>query len=140
MKGWQTPTPSSIRNPSKMKKLSKIIQLLLHGVVIVMDIIFILLLDNPEFGLGKIAVGFLACTLATIGTVNFPAVKAMYKSKEGLEDIDPIENETERNQKKSDEISDETIMKVLNAIGYEEESWIPVVREHLRKIESEPEN
>ena len=38
------------------------------------------------------------------------------------------------------EISDETIMKVLNAIGYEEKSWIPFVREHLRKTESEPEN
>lgn len=36
--------------------------------------------------------------------------------------------ESKENQMKSDEISDETIMKVLNAIGYEEKSWIQFVR------------
>ena len=39
--------------------------------------------------------------------------------------------ESKENQMKSDEISDETIMKVLNAIGYEEKSWITFVREQI---------
>ena len=41
--------------------------------------------------------------------------------------------ESKENQMKSDEISDETIMKVLNAIGYEEKSWITFVREQWNK-------
>lgn len=41
--------------------------------------------------------------------------------------------ESEENQMKSDEISDETIMKVLNAIGYEEKSWITFVRKQWNK-------
>lgn len=41
--------------------------------------------------------------------------------------------EYKENQMKSDEISDETIMKVLNAIGYEEKSWITFVREQWNK-------
>ena len=35
----------------------------------------------------------------------------------------------------NDLISDELIMLILNAIGYEERSWIPVVRKHLLDIE-----
>jgi hypothetical protein len=41
--------------------------------------------------------------------------------------------ESKENQMKSDEISDETIMKVLNAIGYEEKSWIQFVREQWNR-------
>lgn len=41
--------------------------------------------------------------------------------------------ESKENQMKSDEISDETIMKVLNAIGYEEKSWITFVRKQWNK-------
>ena len=43
------------------------------------------------------------------------------------------EKESKENQMKSDEISDETIMKVLNAIGYEEKSWIQFVREQWNR-------
>jgi len=31
--------------------------------------------------------------------------------------------------------SDAVIMRILNAIGYEEESWIPIVRENLEAME-----
>ena len=33
--------------------------------------------------------------------------------------------------------SDAVIMRILNAIGYEEESWIPFVRERLKAMEGE---
>lgn len=122
-----------------MSKVSKICQLGLHFVVIFIDIIYIMMLDDPEFGVGKVIIGFVACVMATIATISAPAVLDWYNK--GTKDIDPVvetsENEEERNQHKSDEISDETIMKVLNAIGYEEESWIPFVREHFERTESE---
>lgn len=40
-------------------------------------------------------------------------------------------------QKLEDEAnpSDAVIMRILNAIGYEEESWIPFVRERLKAME-----
>lgn len=47
--------------------------------------------------------------------------------------IKMTKKESKENQMKSDEISDETIMKVLNAIGYEEKSWITFVREQWNK-------
>jgi hypothetical protein len=122
-----------------MNKVSKICQLGLHFVVIFTDIIYILMLDDPEFGVDKVIIGFITCVMATIATISAPAVRDWYNK--GAKDIDPVvettENEEERNQQKSDEISDETIMKVLNAIGYEEKSWIPFVREHLKRTESE---
>ena len=122
-----------------MNKVSKIYQLGLHFVIIFMDIIYILMLDDPEFGVDKVIIGFVVCVMATITTISAPAVQDWYNS--GTKDIDPVreisENEKERNQRKSDEISDETIMKVLNAIGYEEESWIPFVREHFERTEPE---
>ena len=122
-----------------MNKVSKICQLGLHFVVIFIDIIYIMMLDDPEFGVDKVIIGFVACVMATIATISAPAVRDWYNK--GVKDIDPVvettENEEERNQQKSDEISDETIMKVLNAIGYEEKSWIPFVREHLERTESE---
>lgn len=31
--------------------------------------------------------------------------------------------------------SDAVIMRILNAIGYEEESWIPIVRKNLEALE-----
>lgn len=31
--------------------------------------------------------------------------------------------------------SDAVIMRILNAIGYEEESWIPIVRKNLETME-----
>lgn len=31
--------------------------------------------------------------------------------------------------------SDAVIMRILNAIGYEEESWIPIVRKNLKAME-----
>lgn len=122
-----------------MSKVSKICQLGLHFVVIFIDIIYILMLDDPEFGVDKVIIGFIACVMATIATISAPAVRDWYNK--GAKDIDPVvettENEEKRNSQKSDEISDETIMKVLNAIGYEEKSWIPFVREHLERTESE---
>ena len=97
------------------------------------------MLDDPEFGVDKVIIGFIACVMATIATISAPAVRDWYNK--GAKDIDPVvettENEEKRNSQKSDEISDETIMKVLNAIGYEEKSWIPFVREHLERTESE---
>mgnify|MGYP003445446163 len=47
--------------------------------------------------------------------------------------IKMTKKESKENQMKSDEISDETIMKVLNAIGYEEKSWIQFVREQWNR-------
>ncbi len=118
-----------------MNKVSKICQLGLHFVVIFTDIIYILMLDDPKFGVDKVIIGFVACVMATIATISAPAVRDWYNK--GTKDIDTVvettENEEERNQQKSDEISDETIMKVLNAIGYEEESWIAFVREQWDK-------
>lgn len=40
-------------------------------------------------------------------------------------------------QKAIDEVnpSDAVIMRILNAIGYEEESWIPIVRKNLKVME-----
>ena len=128
------PHPFAERN-KKMNKISKIIQLSFHILIIFVDIIFILMLDNPNMGVGKILVGFTACVMATIGSISMPAVQEWYKKE--AKDIDTPENEEKRNSQKSDEISDETIMKVLNAIGYEEESWIPEVRRHLKETETE---
>lgn len=43
----------------------------------------------------------------------------------------------EKEQKAIDEAnpSDAVIMRILNAIGYEEESWIPIVRKNLETME-----
>ncbi len=118
-----------------MNKVSKICQLGLHIVVIFTDIIYIMMLDDPKFGVDKVIIGFVACVMATIATISAPAVRDWYNK--GAKGIDPLENEEKRNSQKSDEISDETIMRILNAIGYEEESWIPEVRRHLKETETE---
>lgn len=35
--------------------------------------------------------------------------------------------------------SDEVIMKIMNAIGYEEKTWIEVVRKNLKRLEEDTE-
>lgn len=56
-------------------------------------------------------------------------------SCEGCSIWDKVEGATE--QKAIDEAnpSDAVIMRILNAIGYEEESWIPIVRKNLKAME-----
>lgn len=53
------------------------------------------------------------------------------------EDYIPVIQEALEKQKEIDEAnpSDAVIMRILNAIGYEEESWIPIVRKNLEAME-----
>lgn len=128
-----------------LSKISKITQHTLHILVVLCDIVlYIMLLKSSEAAICLFGVAL----LLTYITAILPANRKFYHNwfHKGLDGTDWEDGVASMLEKKSDEnvgspeISDETIMKVLNAIGYEEESWIPVVREHLRKIESEPEN
>lgn len=58
-------------------------------------------------------------------------------SKHSVDRVAEIIEEKVFEQKVIDEAnpSDAVIMRILNAIGYEEESWIPIVRKNLEIME-----
>lgn len=127
---------------NKVSKISKITQHTLHILVVLCDIVlYIMLLKSSETAICLFAVALLLTYITTI----LPANRKFYHNwfRKGLGGTDWEDGVASMLEKKSDEnvgnpeISDETIMKVLNAIGYEEKSWIPFVREHFERTESE---